>query len=51
MCIYVHIVQAKWNVLRGMYPMEMKDIVELAGIQAAVEETFNERSCTELYYK
>ena len=48
MCMYV---QAKLNVLRGQYPMEMENIVKLAGIQATIEETFNENTCTELYYK
>ena len=45
------IVQAKVNVLRGMYPMEIEDIVKLAGLQAEIEESYNNDTCTALYYK
>ena len=45
------IVQAKLNVLRGMYPMKIEDIVKLAGIQAEIKESYNKDTCTEFYYK
>lgn len=45
------IVQAKLNVLRGMYPMEIEDIVKLAGVQAEIEEPYNQDTCAASYYK
>lgn len=43
--------EAKLNVLRGMYPMKIEDIVKLAGIQAEIKESYNKDTCTEFYYK
>jgi len=48
--VYV-IIQAKLNVLRGKYPIEINIIVQLAGIQMAIEEPYNEETCIQSYYK